>query len=438
MDARFLAHNSHLEDSDHFEDIDPQLRRLKTQPLVYESQLLQEFPYKIPGIYTLAGGRQVGKTTLLKQWMLFLLKKKVSPQAIFFISGEVIDDHHALLNTIQNILSEMGSYAIQYLVIDEISYIKDWDKAIKFLADSGGFQNVFVMLTGSDLAFIEEAKKRFPGRRGRADKTDFHLYPLSFREFITLKHPTKAKEMSMDVLFQEFNNFLIHGGYLTAINDFVKDKKIHKSTLQTYSDWIRGDCLKRGKSEQYLKEILSSVIRSYGTQVTWNSLSHHMSIDHPRTVQDYVELLQSMDVLFVQHAIIEDKLLPAPKKAKRLFFEDPFIYHSVREWLIDTIPNNLKPEEQEASLAETVAINSFARLFPTYYIKGAGEVDIAFVEKGKFWPVEVKWTSQIRPKDLKQVLKYKNGIILSKSQNPSTIEQIKTFPLPQYLIKELS
>ncbi len=72
MDPRFLPHNTHLETPLQFAMRDPQLRTLKTQKYVYRSKLLDEFPYHIPGIYTLGGGRQIGKSTLLKQWMLEL------------------------------------------------------------------------------------------------------------------------------------------------------------------------------------------------------------------------------------------------------------------------------------------------------------------------------------------------------------------------------
>ena len=36
--------------------------------------------------------------------------------------------------------------------------------------------------------------------------------------------------------------------------------------------------------------------------------------------------------------------------------------------------------------------------------------------------IEIKWTEQIRSKDLKQILKYKNGQIWSKQRQPGVIE----------------
>jgi hypothetical protein len=61
-------------------------------------------------------------------------------------------------------------------------------------------------------------------------------------------------------------------------------------------------------------------------------------------------------------------------------------------------------------------------------------VDIAYSENKKFWPVEVKWTGQLRPKDLKQISKYNNGLILTKSREEGIIKGIRTLPLPVALL----
>ena len=69
MDPRFLPHNSHLDNPAGFSEQDPQLRWLSRQAYQYRSELLDELAVALPGIYTLGGGRQIGKSTLLKQWM---------------------------------------------------------------------------------------------------------------------------------------------------------------------------------------------------------------------------------------------------------------------------------------------------------------------------------------------------------------------------------
>ena len=455
MDVRFAPHNAHLEDPALFSKRDPHLKELQKQMLVHRSSLLQKLPRHQPGIYTIGGGRQVGKTTLLKQWMSDLLKSGVAPESIAYITGELIDDHHSLVRLITDILDEMPITGLRYLLLDEITYIRHWDKGIKYLADAGILENTVMLITGSDLVIIQEARMRFPGRRGTADVVDFHLYPLSFFETVHLKKRLSPGELDQVLnptpetagnivreLFKEFDMYLIHGGFLTAINDMAKHKYIRPHTLSTYSDRIRGDVLKRGKQEHYLREIFDAMVKRYGTQITWNALARDLSVDHPKTVADYAALLESMDAVVIQAAIIEDKLMAAPKKARKLMFSDPFIFHAVRAWLSptkDPYKNQVTPLMADprwvSKLVEACVVAHYRRYFPTYYIKAEGEVDIAYVDQHRFWPVEIKWGTQLRPKDLKQIAKYQNSRILSKGLEYNTIKGVPVEPLPLALFR---
>ena len=453
MDPRFLPHNSHLDNPAGFAEHDPQLRRLSRRAYQYRSGLLDELAVAAPGIYTLGGGRQIGKSTLLKQWMDELLTQDVAPEMIAFFSGELIDDHHSLLGLIQTHLGDTHTSSVNYLIIDEVTYIQQWDKAVKYAADAGMLEHTVLMLTGSDLGLIRDARMRFPGRRGRAEEVDFHMYPLSFRECLKLKNPgINADDIvcqpgvvgadTLDTIYREFDQYLLHGGYLTAINDLAEYGQIDKTTLNTYSDWIRGDVMKRGKQENYLREIMTAIIKRYTSQVTWNALARDLSIDHPKTVSDYIDVLVNMDAVFVQSALLEDKLVAAPKKARKLMFCDPFIFHAMHAWIkpvadpynAQILPLILDPE-WTSRLVEAAVITHHRRFFPTYYIKARGEVDIAYVKNGRCCPVEIKWTNQLRPKDIKQISQYSQGEIWTKNKSWGDINKVKTYPLPLKLLQ---
>jgi len=145
--------------------------------------------------------------------------------------------------------------------------------------------------------------------------------------------------------------------------------------------------------------------------------------------------MQSMDALFIQEPLIEHKLTAAPKKAKRIFFSDPFIYHAICSWL----QPNYNAEDcfdnpsLLSSLVETVVINHSRRVYPTYYIKAEGEVDLAYVKDSAFIPIEIQWGNQLRPKDLKQIKKYPQGQIWAKVQERHLLEKIPVLPLPREL-----
>jgi len=451
MDTIFIPNNSHWFDAAGFESSDPNLINLSERALVYENPLLAELPITVPGIYTLGGGRQIGKSTLLKQWMASLLQKKIKAKSIVFVSGEFIDDHHVLIRVMQSLLAEMEG-PLKYFIIDEVTYIDGWDKAVKYAADTRLLQDVILILTGSDLTLMKQARMTFPGRRGKSAKVNFHLYPLSFREYNqlvgkgdvnqALEKPSSPPAELINLLYERFQNYLLHGGYLTAINDIAEHQKILESTLVTYAEWIRGDVLKRGKSERYLREILEALVSRYGGQLTWNAIADAVSIDHPNTVSDYCQLLESMDALFIQAALLEDKLMGAPKKARKVIFTDPFVFHAVRYWLdpvIDPYKNQIIVSVEDAvlssKLVEACVATHYRRYYPTYYIKSAGEIDLAYIDKKRFWPIEIKWRNQLRPKDIKQIVKYKNAKIFSKTHEYGEIEHIPIEPLPLALLK---
>ena len=453
MDVRFAAHNSHLIDPHAFRTRDPQLRHLAACPFRHRSSLLDQLPTTTPGIYSLGGGRQTGKSTLLKQWVAELLDRGTAPSAIAYLTGELIDDHHGLLLHLNTHLDDAPADGLNYLIVDEVTYIRDWDKTVKFAADAGLLERTVLIVTGSDLTIMQDARIRFPGRRGESAVADFHLYPLSFGEYLTLlgipadgavpsgQHGPLRRGV-IDEIYSAFDRYLLHGGYLTAINDLEAHGAIRSSTLATYSDWIRGDVVKRGRQEPYLREILSAIVRRYTSQVTWNALAQDLSIDHPKTVADYVGLLERMDAVCVLPALLEDKLAPAPKKARKLMFSDPFVLHAVRAWLepqADAFQSQIRPAVADPVWASQIVAACVAAHFrrghPTFYIKARSEVDVAYVRDGRFWPVEVKWTNQLRPKTVKQIARYGNGQIWSKSRQPGEINGVPVLPLPLQLLR---
>ncbi|MFH1798281.1 MAG: ATP-binding protein [Candidatus Omnitrophota bacterium] len=455
MFEEFLIHNQFKESVSRYKDFDPHLKKIKGLPFKYQSSLINEPEFYIPGVYLITGGRQVGKTTFIKQFILMLLtEKKSNPDNILFLTGELIDSHHILRRIVEKFYKPKKN---QYLFIDEVNYVPDWDKSIKYLADSGIFEHMIVILTGSDNQIIRTAMKRFAGRRGKADKADFIFQPLSFKESVLLKNPRLSSLCEKitnapitdsvegyreyhEVLMGYFSEYLIHGGYLPAISDYLTKKTISNSVINIYVEWIIGDILKHNKNEHYLWEILKGIKTTYSSQISWNNLAKHLSIEHHKTVADYCYLLQSINVLYILEALSEHRLSAATKKNRKLYFRDPFIYHSVlahieQNYSFASIKERLNVPRYTAQFVETVAVDHCKRCNPAFYIKGEkGEVDVAVVQNKTFYPVEIKWTKQLRSEELKQIKKYKDGIILTPWVEHKTLEQTKIVPLVQFLV----
>ena len=456
MFEEFAVHNQFKESLFRYQRKDPHLKKLKSLPLVYYSPLLNEPDFNNPGIYLITGGRQVGKTTFLKQFILKLLQKqKIRPDHILFLSGELIDTHHILRRIVDQFYDNKASF--QYLFIDEVNYIPDWDKSVKYLADCGVFERMSVVVTGSDSQIIRTAMKRFAGRRGMSSKLDFNFFPLSFKEFVCLKDDSlepicnkiidtpltaevKGYRQKHERLAGLFFSYLLHGGYLPAITDYEVNKTISQGVMNIYVQWIIGDILKCNKSENYLFEILKGIKSTYNSQISWNSLGKYLSVEHHKTISDYCHLLEDMHVLHIQQAFLEHKLTGAPKKNRKIYFRDPFIDHSVTNYLDPTVSFNsiekrMRANEFASSYVEAVTVDHCKRWAPTYYIKGAkGEVDVVLVQDRKVYPIEVKWTEQIRPVDIKQIQLYKNGIILTPKADCRMLGNNHVLPLVRFLI----
>src|SRR3989339_1602631 len=295
MKEDFIVHNLFWRNFEEFENLDPHLSKIKTSEFIYTPPLAYEIPVMIPGIYILTGGRQVGKSTTLKLIIKNLLKEKlVEKENIYYLPCDTIKDYNQLLFEIEQFFQTTTKDKPFVLFIDEITYVEEWGRAIKSLADSGFFNLGSVLITGSDSYLLKNAMMEFPGRRGMADNQDFHLFPLSFKEYVNLKEKQLLKsfeniriEFDKGIFIPEgfatfknlsnlkniFSDYLLTGGYLSAINDFEKNKKINSAVYKTYLQWIIGDILKRGKSEFYLKEIIKALFLRLSKQITWNSLS---------------------------------------------------------------------------------------------------------------------------------------------------------------------
>lgn len=450
IDARLLPHNLHWQGREAFLAHDPTLGRMRSNLLLYEAPLVRDLPLRTAGIYTLVGGRQVGKSTLLKQVMERLLTDGVAPERIAYVTCEPFADADDLRRVLTDLLASLAAGGqFCWLLLDEVTYVDGWDRIVKFLADAGALDTCFLLATGSDHLLIEDSLKRLPGRRGRAEVVDFHLRPLSFLEFCRLR--ARLERAALDAwatagladpveagspvaaLEGELRDYHLTGGFLPAINDLARGGEVTTATLRTYADWIRGDVLRLDRTERYLREVLQGVHRRHGSQVTWNSFAKELSIDHPKTVADYVGILERMDALLVVPAIAEHPHGPAPKKARKVFFADPFIHRAVLHWLGGE--DRLESDARLQRDLEGVFAAHVARFAEVFYVKGQGEIDVAWVDNRALQMVEVKWTTQLRPEELKEIRRRGRGLIAGRVLRSASYEGIPVLPAAVVLLR---
>ena len=162
-----------------------------------KKQNIQYFPRVLLGllkkwidrkeIYAIKGPRQSGKTTLLKMLQEWLInEKKVEPENIIFLTFE---DREVLEKFSTNPKTFIGSFIGEkkeerfYFLIDEFHYLIEGGQKLKLLYDL--FENIKFIITGSSsLELTGKTSKFLVGR-----VFSFHLWQLSFREFVYVKSP---------------------------------------------------------------------------------------------------------------------------------------------------------------------------------------------------------------------------------------------------------
>ena len=135
-----------------------------------------------PRALLLSGARQVGKTTILLQAIEELLAKGVPATSILYATF----DHPLLkligLDGLMRLWKEYEPSArdVEYVLLDEIQYAKDWQTWIKHQVTFEPKRRIAV--TGSATPLIVEGQESGPGRWHTV-----RLAPLSFYEFLQIK-----------------------------------------------------------------------------------------------------------------------------------------------------------------------------------------------------------------------------------------------------------
>ncbi len=414
---------------------DKHIRDFEEMKYKWLPKLFEKINLKPNNLFSLRGPRQVGKTTLVKLLIKDLLKK-VNEKAVFFWNCDEVIDFRELSLIIREYLEvcKVQNIKEKYLFLDEISRVKNWQRLIKSMVDSGELRDCCLLITGSNTLDIKYSVERLPGRTGKEGK-DFILLPMNFSEYLELIRPDicnkikkinnlTIKEVNVRIktikpydseLKVLFNQFLITGGFPLVVNEFFSNKKIPEYIYELYLKWIIGDIVKWGKSEKILMQLLRTILLKQSSPISWDSLSKEAEIKSHKTVSSYVEDLENMFAILVLYFLELNKKIPNYDKNKKIYFLDPFIYHLLNKKFF------FKENEINSQLIEAVAISNLSRLtyenlFPhIYYWKGKKEVDCVLKLKNKILPLEIKYQEKISKEDYKGLYHFNTGILVTKN-----------------------
>ncbi|MEM2703195.1 MAG: ATP-binding protein [Candidatus Bathyarchaeia archaeon] len=387
--------------------------------------VMRQFSFEPFSLNFLVGPRQVGKTTALKIWINKVLLPNVDPKAVFYFSCEELTNFRELGEILDNYVSFKNGNRIKssFIILDEITFVEDWHRALKLRIDQGVFRNDIIVVSGSASLEILKQKEYFPGRRGKG--RDIVFYPLSFSQYVgalrnletekkdlmQVEYSMKTNRVHQGLLNELFNKYMLTGGFPLPIEEMYVRNRISFETRKTYTDWLRSDFAKLGRNEAYMKEVLAYIVRARLTPVSWLSISKETSISSSHTTQAYVEDLERLFTVKILNFLGADSKI-LYRKNKKIHITDPFLYDTICELV------NVKPIDEDK--LESIVATHLARRYPVFYWRNKTEVDIVVLVGNRQFGIEVKTTSGswIKPKHLK------NALVLTRSQIPLFLASI--------------
>ncbi|MCI4438808.1 ATP-binding protein [archaeon] len=384
---------------------DEDYRKWKESKTKWIPSLLEKIELKPFSLHFLFGPRQVGKTTLLKLLVKELLERIENPKAIFYYRCDKLSDYKELDEILKEYLRIRKNENIKtsYILLDEVTFPKEWFRAIKFRIDTGDFKNDVLLLTGSLSMFAKREVETFPGRRGFG--RDFVLYPLSFREFIKIFNPNlfekleKVEELSIseirekclkllpwkEELNEAFETYLESGGFPLAIKSFLERREISEDAKNAYLSAFIYDLAKLKRSEAIAKRVLKATIEKLPSTVSLNSIAKEFEIKSHKTVFYYLDLFEKLFVVKNVYFVEPNKAIEVFYKERKIHLIDPFLYLVFSDWCLVNLPERSK-------IVESVVASHIARKFRIGYWKNGFEIDLVLLDK--LIGFEVKWSKK--------------------------------------------
>lgn len=237
-------------------------------------------------IKIITGLRRSGKSFLLKKlFHQHLLDEGVREDHILVIDMESRKNREFknpdyLLDWVEKMMIDDESY---YIIIDEVQEVEDFVEVLSSLSVTEGTD---VYVTGSNSRFLSsDVVTEF---RGRGD--EIHVWPLSFKEFMTVYDGSKEDGWA---------EYRLYGGLpqlLTQVGDEKKADFLRRlyRTVYLRDIYERNNIELRPEFEELSKTVASSIgapVNALNIANTFKSVSNVQSITD-KTVSAYLEYMQ--------------------------------------------------------------------------------------------------------------------------------------------------
>lgn len=254
----------------------------------------------------LTGLRRVGKTTLLKLFIKYLIEKKeIATSRIFYIS---LDDYliskNSIIEIVENYrkIQKISFKEKVYLFLDEIAYKENYEQQLKNLYDS---QNVKIYSSSSSASILKTRKPYLTGRN-----VILEIMPLDFQEYLDFKQ-IKISKADKHLLEKYFEDYLKVGG----LPEYVLHEDV-EYLKELVNDIIYKDivALYKVKNPDLLKDFFMLLMERAGKIASINKLARILNIS-PDTAKRYLQMFADTYLIYLvrRHGKTNEKIL-SPKK----------------------------------------------------------------------------------------------------------------------------
>jgi len=245
----------------------------------------------------ITGARQTGKSTLMRQIEAHCKSKQIPTVSLNLENKAILDD---LNMSPLNILSYIPDTEARVIVfIDEVQYLNSPSNFLKLLYDDYAHK-IKIVATGSSAFYLD--KSFTDSLAGR--KRIFWLQPCNFDEYLELRGKdellkevaeirsnSRYKTIRIELLQQEWENFMLFGGYPAVITEPDRDEKILR-LAEIRDSYLKRDIFEAGvQNETAFYNLFRLLAAQTGNLVNINELSVTLRMTN-ETVANYLYILQ--------------------------------------------------------------------------------------------------------------------------------------------------
>ena len=265
-----------------------------------------------PSIIILSGIRRSGKSTIERMLQSELAK---SDYYFNFDDERLIQFRVEDFQMLQEVLIELFGIQTTFY-FDEIQNIEGWERFVRRLYEQGHK----IYITGSNARLLsKELGTHLTGRY-----IQFEVYPLSFLEIISHKHPEVLSKKALStsdigMIQHHFSHYLKNGG----IPEYVKFEKVEylKALLEGI---LYRDIIARYKiqDEKTLRETVYYLASNIGKEFSYTNFAKAVGLSSPHTIANYCDYLEQC-YLFFFVSRYSDSLKKQIQYNKKCYMIDP-------------------------------------------------------------------------------------------------------------------